>query len=205
MKMAPVQAGAAIGGELWWDDLVPLDLLQRWGDAEVRPMVVLGPNLELIWSNSAGEEALARGVDVVAKNGRFQLANAAEMPAFARLLATASGKTTAWCSAGGEGDALVFRVSRIEVAGQAATGVVFYSAGPRYAPHWADFSSVFGLTATEFKVARRLLDGLQVDAIAIELNIACGTARIHVRNLYGKLEVSSREAMFRLLLPFHIA
>lgn len=200
MKLAPVR----VSGELWWRDSVPLDLLQRWGDAEIRPMVVLGPNLELLWSNSAGGEAVAQGVDVTVEAGRFQLVNTAEMPAFLRVLATASDKTSAWCSIGADGDALVFRVSRVEVGGHVATGVVFHNTGPRYAPQWADFSSVFGLTAAEFKIARRLLDGLQIEAIAVELNIASGTARIHVRNLYGKLEVNSREAMFRLLLPFHI-
>jgi len=188
-----------------WRGVMPAQLVQLWGEAETRPMVVLGAGLQLLWSNSAADEAMREAVDVALNSGTFRLVDPAEMTAFARFLGGAKSPVSAWCSRQADGGAMVFRASRIEDGDQIAHGVAFHLTGKRYVPHWADFSRMFGLTATEFRVARRLLDGQQVEAIAMELNIAAGTARIHVRNLYAKLEVSSREAMFRLLLPFHLA
>lgn len=178
-------------------------LLERWSESDARPRVVLGDDLEVLWSNTAAEEAFLEARDVLLVNGFFKLADASEMVGFRRFLSEGH-KPGAWCSTDGERGATVFRAERIELDGFVATGIIFRAADARYQPQWVDFSRVFGLTAMEFKVARRLLDGLQIESIANELKIAVGTARIHVRNLYGKLDVSSREAMFRLLLPYHV-
>lgn len=178
-------------------------LLERWSEIDDQPRVVLGDDLEVLWSNAAADEAFAQAQDVLLVNGFFKLSDSSEMVGFRRFL-TEGHKPGAWCSTDGDRGATVFRAERIELDGFVATGVIFRAADARYQPQWVDFSRVFGLTGMEFKVARRLLDGLQIESIANELKIAVGTARIHVRNLYGKLDVSSREAMFRLLLPYHI-
>lgn len=178
-------------------------LLERWSEIDGQPRVVLGDDLEVLWSNAAADEAFAEAREVILVNGFIKLADSSEMVGFRRFLAEGH-KPGAWCSTDGDRGATVFRAERIELDGFVATGVIFRAADARYQPQWVDFSRVFGLTGMEFKVARRLLDGLQIEAIANELKIAVGTARIHVRNLYGKLDVSSREAMFRLLLPYHI-
>lgn len=201
----PVGTAVDVDVNPWGHDFVPLDLLRTWGETELRPAVILGRGLEFLWSNDAATEALAQAEDVVVEDGLFRLINTNEMPAFVRVLAGATACTSAWCSPRVGAGALVFRIARLRLGSQFLLGVIFHRSDAPYGPVWADFSRVFGLTATEHRVARKLLDGLQVEGIAVDLNIAPGTARIHVRNLYGKLEVNSREAMFRLLLPFHIA
>lgn len=185
--------------------VAPSVLLDRWGHLEARPRIVLGADLRLLWSNPAADAAMAEGADVALVDGRFTLVDAAEMTQFRRFVEASTDTVSAWCSIQAVGGALLFRVWRVEIDGAVSFGVVFHPAGARYAPHWADFSRVFGLTHSEFRVALRLLDGIQIEAAAEELGIAPGTARIHVRNLYGKLGVSSREAMFRLLAPFRVA
>ncbi|MES2033626.1 MAG: helix-turn-helix transcriptional regulator [Pseudomonadota bacterium] len=185
--------------------MAPLAVLDRWGRLEARPRVVLGTDLEVIWSNDAAEAAMAQGGDIALVDGRFRLQDANEMAQFRRFIESSTEAVSAWCSIQAGGGALLFRVWRVEAEGAVSFGVVFHPAGASYAPHWADFSRVFGLTHSEFRVALRLLDGMQIEAVADELGIAPGTARIHVRNLYGKLNVSSREAMFRLLAPFRVA
>ena len=194
-----------MGGNQWGSGMMSEALFQHWGDIESRPRVILGRDRELLWSNSAADAALVDAVDVLIEAGRFRLVNADEMVEFERFLAAAARKVSAWCARQRDGGAMVFRVWLIEVDDFVANGLVFHPTGAAYVRHWADFSRVFGLTPTEFKVCLRLLDGLKIETAAAELGITVGTARIHVRNLYGKFDVSSREAMFRLLAPFRVA
>lgn len=197
--------GDEVSGNTWESGVEPGALFQHWADIEARPRVILGRDRELLWSNAAADAVLVDAIDVMVEAGRFRLVNTAELPAFDRFLACAGETVAAWCSLQRDGGAMVFRVWRIEADGVVANGVVFHPSGVQYVPQWADFSRVFGLTGAEFKISLRLLDGLKIETVAEELGITVGTARIHVRNLYGKLEVSSREAMFRLLAPFRVA
>lgn len=180
-------------------------VLGRWADLEARPRVILGLDLELIWSNTAADEAMADGSEVALVDGRLRLADPRETESLRAFVAESTGTVSAWCATRGDGRGVLFRAWRIEVDDRVCVGIVFHPAGERYLPQWADFSRVFGLTGSEFRVALRLLDGLQIEAVASAVGITVGTARIHVRNLYGKLNVNSREAMFRLLAPFRIA
>lgn len=184
---------------------LPMRVLNRWADLEARPRVILGLDLELLWSNVAADEALADGGEVSLIDGRFRLADPCETESLRTFVAASTETVSAWCATQGDGKGILFRAWRIEIDDQMCVGIVFHPAGERYLPQWADFSRVFGLTGSEFRVALRLLDGLQIEAVASAVGITVGTARIHVRNLYGKLNVSSREAMFRLLAPFRIA
>jgi len=184
---------------------VPDAVLDRWANLEARPRIIVDLHLNLVWSNAAADTAMAEGREVALRDGGFVLVDGSEMAGLRAFVAGATELVSAWCSTAGDGEAVLFRGWRIESAQGPLVGIVFHPSGVRYAPHWADFSRVFGLTLSEFKVALRLLDGIQIEAVSEELGIAIGTARIHVRNLYGKLQVSSREAMFRLLAPFRVA
>lgn len=183
----------------------PAALLNQWGAVEARPRVIIAPDGALLWSNPAADQFLAAAVDLREIDGRFALVRPAEHAAFEEFLAGATEVVTAWCTPQADGDFLLFRAWRISADGVIAIGLVFHAAGVKYVPNWADFTRVFGLTATEHRVALLLLDGLRVEEAAERLSITAGTARIHVRNLYGKLQVSSREQMFRLLAPFRVA
>ncbi|MFM5588980.1 LuxR C-terminal-related transcriptional regulator [Aeromonas rivipollensis] len=63
-------------------------------------------------------------------------------------------------------------------------------------------SSVGGdrLTRRERQVASLLLQGLDTEAIAVELGIGSGTVKNHRKHLYGKLRLGSRAELFSLFL-----
>lgn len=69
---------------------------------------------------------------------------------------------------------------------------------------WADTGSVFGLTPSEDRLVRQLVDGSNIDEVAERLNISVETARTHVRRAYLKIGVNSREQLFAALSPFRL-
>ncbi|MFU8778284.1 MAG: helix-turn-helix transcriptional regulator [Roseovarius sp.] len=71
--------------------------------------------------------------------------------------------------------------------------------------HEADFIGLeeyFGLTRQEAYTCRQILNGRTVQDIADKSDKAADTIRFHIRNIYQKLNVSSREALFAKLRFF---
>jgi DNA-binding CsgD family transcriptional regulator len=66
----------------------------------------------------------------------------------------------------------------------------------------ADLEPVFGVTPAEQRTLVLLLQGSSVTEIAAELQKSVLTVRTHVKRLYAKLGVQSREQMFARVGPF---
>jgi DNA-binding CsgD family transcriptional regulator len=64
------------------------------------------------------------------------------------------------------------------------------------------FAKVFHLTSTERRVVEALFAGQTAEQIGGEFSISIGTVRAHIRHIYEKLGVASREALFHKALPF---
>ena len=63
------------------------------------------------------------------------------------------------------------------------------------------FVSRFGLTAREAEVLALLADGADAAAVASQLVVSLSTADTHIRHIYAKLGIHSRqELMARLAL-----
>lgn len=48
------------------------------------------------------------------------------------------------------------------------------------------------------------MEGACVDGIALSLEIGVETVRTHIRRMYNKLSISSREALFARLSPYRL-
>ena len=64
------------------------------------------------------------------------------------------------------------------------------------------FEETFGVTRQEAVICRQLLQGHTVQEIVEAEGKSSDTIRFHIRNLYQKIGVSSREALFANLRPF---
>ncbi|MEO7466688.1 MAG: helix-turn-helix transcriptional regulator [Sphingobium limneticum] len=69
---------------------------------------------------------------------------------------------------------------------------------------YADLKSIFILTKAEDKILRQLLQGMVADHIAEENATSLDTVRSHIRSIYSKLGVSSREALFNRVSLYRI-
>lgn len=59
---------------------------------------------------------------------------------------------------------------------------------------------LYQLTPAEAKLAMLLMQGISLDAAADELQIAKGTARVHMRNIFSKTDTHRQSELVRLLL-----
>ncbi len=61
-------------------------------------------------------------------------------------------------------------------------------------------STLFGkrITPRETQVVAQVLEGHSSDSIAKDLGISVGTVRIHRRNIYAKLQISSQQELFSI-------
>jgi DNA-binding CsgD family transcriptional regulator len=66
----------------------------------------------------------------------------------------------------------------------------------------ANLAAAFHLTPGECNIVKKLFSGHTAEQIGDELSLSIGTIRMHIRHIYEKLDVSSREAMFHKLMPF---
>lgn len=77
--------------------------------------------------------------------------------------------------------------------------------GPSLEPHLPEFDSLFGLTPTENAVLMKVLDGASVQEIAAETDKAVPTVRTHIKNIYAKFGVNSKEQLFSRVLRITFA
>ncbi len=64
---------------------------------------------------------------------------------------------------------------------------------------FAPLDEIFGLTRTETKIAQALTEGLTAVEVASKLGKSRDTVRCHIKALYAKIGVSSREALLTRL------
>lgn len=181
-------------------------LLVAWSNAQGRPYLLLSRTRRLLWANVAAHDALASGEDVRLHGEFVSLSEADHLASFDKWLAGLEGKGAAWCCQRANGDGCVVFHAQVIAGAQGGhvVGLSFLGTGSDYAPQWADFSAMFGLTPSEHRPIRLLLDGYGAEEAARRLGISIETARTHIRRAYVKMGVGSREAMFRLLAPFRL-
>lgn len=158
-----------------------------WADKMARATIAAGDGLRLCGLRLEPSDHLARG-------------------RFSELLAVEEGDIRSLClSRGRRGGHLLMRASRlVDATGLQLIGVSFRSTGPDFEPIWADFSEIYGLTASENRIVRQLLGGRSAERIAAALGVSIDTVRTHIRHAYEKMEISSREDLWRRAAPYRL-
>lgn len=71
-------------------------------------------------------------------------------------------------------------------------------------PRFADFGRVFRFTRTEVEIVHLMLDGYNVIDIARRRLVSVETVRSHIRGIYEKMRVTSREQFFSRICRFKV-
>ncbi|MFY7761129.1 helix-turn-helix transcriptional regulator [Aquidulcibacter sp.] len=66
----------------------------------------------------------------------------------------------------------------------------------------SDLKAIYGLSGAELRILADLVAGKTLSTSAMTSGTSIYTVRTHLRNIYQKLRVSNREAMFNLLAPY---
>jgi DNA-binding CsgD family transcriptional regulator len=174
-----------------------------WIDHDADPRLIVDDQLFILWGNAAARAALARRKDLEARAGVLSTAQAARQSALAEFILDSGAGISCWSMPRGDGDGhLLVRSQRISWEDEGLFGVSFVGSGDDFVPRYASLDSAFGLTRSEHEVLVKLLDGFDPDMIALARGVSLDTVRSQVRQIYAKLEVKTREGLFRRTLPF---
>lgn len=171
----------------------PADLAIICIESWTQAVVFIDPGAPTVfWMNSTAEQCLRQhGATLSAR--RILLAQREKQKDFESLLSVATTEVRSWVlDLVGEGSALVFRCRTIGETGFRLLTIFHPDNPPTSVP---DVGALFGLTPSETRILEGIIGGYRADELARELHISIETVRTHIRRVYNKLDVNSREQM----------
>ncbi|MFL6858664.1 MAG: LuxR C-terminal-related transcriptional regulator [Allosphingosinicella sp.] len=175
-----------------------------WLALDKTPFVFLSDGLGIVWSNAAATAELEKRRDLEVRGGALAMTDRGQQPQLERFLASLNGGVWTWSVPRSDGDGhLLFRAQRLSEAPWRC-GVRFYGSGADFHAEYADLLPIFGLTPAENNVLLGLLEGLDAQRIADRDTVSIETTRSHIRAIYLKLDVNSREGLFHRVRPYRL-
>lgn len=176
-----------------------------WSASFSVPAVIVAPEMDLIWINRTGETLLNGADDFCLVDGRLTCADPTLRAEFQKFVSGALQQPGVWVCGAVTPVRMLVRGDPVEPTGhKPAIGLLFYTMDVEHQHMWADFGKVFGLTRSEVQIVKRVVGGEKAQMIALEQGISLDTVRTHIRRVYGKLCVNSREELFSLISPFRV-
>ena len=182
-------------------------LALAWLEGDDQPRLICTDELAGVWANAAARAALAPGGDLELKDGQLALHERAQQAELCAFVKNCDGQLATLALRARDGDGhLLLRARCIaeDTAEGRRVGLAFLRGGAAYQPHYADLDRAFQLTPAEHRILLRMADGMNAEAIAEVKNLSIETVRSHIRSLYNKMGVASREAMFARIRPFRL-
>lgn len=187
------------------DDSIAAALALDWIEHDLMPRVIVADDLAVLWGNVAGRSLLAQKRDLEVRGGHLCTVDRSKQAALARFVTSSEVAVSTWTLKRSDGDGhLLFRAQRIDWHGGGMFGVGFFGSGSEFQVRYADLDTVFGLTGAEHRVLLDMLEGFEADRLSEIHDVSIETTRTHIRNIYAKLQVRSREGLFHRLRPFRI-
>ena len=179
-------------------------LALRWLESVTSGLLLVDGELNVHWSNSIARGWIASQQPLSLVGTRLHLGRSQEQ--LRKLLNRADLDFDGICvPLEGRGSHLVVSARRITAADEAPFYGLIARRTDDLNTRLLGVDEAFRLTGAEARVLKLLIRGKTAQGIAGHLDISVDTVRTHIRNLYTKLGVSSREALFMRLRPFMIA
>ena len=174
---------------------------------------LVSADLELLWSNPAGDELLAATDALAHRSGRFWLCQPAARAAFARAVAQLLGADVAATHGYDvpiyleDGRLLTLYVIPIETGpSESRPRAVAVMAGPRGQQRdpCDVVGSLFGLTPSERRVLAGIAQGITISEIAARLHVGPATVRTHLLRVFDKTGVHRQPELVALVASFAV-
>jgi DNA-binding CsgD family transcriptional regulator len=155
----------------------------------------------VFWMNAAAEKCLReRGATLAGR--RIRLAQRDRQKAFEEFLSRATSDVSSWVlDLAGDEQALVFRCRTIGETGFRLLTIFHPENPPTSVP---DVGALFGLTPSETRILKGIVDGRRAEDLAESLGVSIETVRTHIRRFYNKLGVNSREQMIAKVSAYRV-
>ena len=181
------------------------ELALDWLALDERARVFVSDRLTLLWANDAARHFLAEEVDLEIRDNVLSTYNRGLQPVLTAFVANCGRDLQTLClpQEGGTGR-ILFRAREVGAQAQSRFIGMSFHLSTKDSARYADLKVGFELTPTEEKVLERLLGGSTADEISFACGVSIETIRTHIRSIYNKVGVTSREALFARLRPYRI-
>jgi DNA-binding CsgD family transcriptional regulator len=167
-----------------------------WFETAFNPSIILDDDLNTIEINQKGRELLSDNRGLFLRGATL---SAKDRKAGIQLERFVSGLAPGEVNAMAVLDFLILGKRLIE---DGPVALQFRDLRNPFEIGCADLEPVFGVTPAEQRTLVLMLQGSSVTEIAAELEKSVLTVRTHVKRLYAKLSVQSREQLFARVGPF---
>jgi DNA-binding CsgD family transcriptional regulator/PAS domain-containing protein len=211
-ELAPHVRRAVTIGDLFEAERPTADMFRDIVEALFHPVLIVGRNMEIIFANPAAEALLADGAAIGQAQGRLFLSFEPARSAVARAVDTGvrdecalgpSGIDVPLARAMAPAVAHVMPLARRDVTARFAThaaAAIFISvAGAAPLPAMEAIAALFGLTASEKRVAGQVAAGLSRQEIAASAGVADGTVKSHLSAIFDKTGASDQRALGQII------
>ena len=185
---------------------LPLLALQ-WVDGDLLPRFLVNGALEMVWANPAAQRHFRERRGIECHRGLVVTTDPGCQAAFCEfVLGCAEGAISTFCLSVEEGGGfLLFRGRKVgSIGGERFFGIAFHRSDSHSGSRYADLDVAFQLTPSELRVIETMSDGHTADEISASLGVSIETVRSHLKHIYAKLDVTSREGLFSRILPFRV-
>ena len=169
--------------------------------------MILDQDMRILWSNAGAAAELAARRDMEAEGGALRTVNRGLQRTLNGFFGSCTSELASWNLPRSDGDgSLIIRAQQLtsDAAGGCTYGVLFFGSGSDFEARYADLDRVFRLTASEYRVLQQMIRGHDANAVAAALDVSIETVRSHIRGIYAKVEVTSREGLFSKLRPYRL-
>lgn len=183
------------------------NLALTWAELDRHPRVIVDDNLRLLWVNSQADVLLDQRRDLQRLDGHFAPVNLGLRQQLETFIRGCTSMVGSWNLARADGDGhMVVRAQKLDdLPGRGcAYGISFYGTGSDFSASYADLDKVFALTPKEYRVLLDMINGLPADEVAQLREVSVETVRSHIRRIYEKVGVASREGLFFKLRPYRL-
>lgn len=173
----------------------------HWLHTDEVPRLIVDSTAAIEWLNLSAELELERGRDILKRGGQLMAVNPVHQARLLAVLASEGGEVVTLCLRSDEGtDHLLVSVKPLP---EARFGIQLRRGGA-FRPAYSDLQSVFQLTRGENRILLYLADGHTASQVAQRLCVSTGTVRTHIKNIYAKLNVSSREGLLSRIRAYQM-
>jgi len=179
-------------------------ILAEWLSTGPHARVICDENQKILWHNWNFKVLLNCGNTVKPDREAFMLTGSREQSALSEFMGKTSPQDTViWTNDPNGVSKSVLQCQRIDTPIFAsAFGIRIADGAISLAEEFRHFESYFNFTKQEAKICRLMLGGRTVQVIVDLEGKSSDTVRFHIRNIYVKVGVSSREALFANLQHF---
>lgn len=164
--------------------------------------VMLDDQQMVLWSNGAADTLFSRRAGLEIRGSMLCASDPVCAEAFLGFLASCAVAAATWCIKQPKQDGWLLLRGRCLNAATKVIGLCLTDASDRRSVTYEQLDVAFGLTRAEHRILLDLLEGNDAETLAARHGLSLDTIRSHIRHIYSKLGVRSRESLFACLQHF---